>query len=69
MVGEESEQDYQDYQLELEAHTFPLLPYRIIWSNLNVSSVFFLDNLYATVLQREKNEHSKLAEKYHLGKQ
>ena len=30
MVGEETEQDYQDYQLELEAHTFPLLPYRII---------------------------------------
>jgi hypothetical protein len=29
--------------------TFPLLPKRIVWSSLNVSSAFLLDNLNATV--------------------
>lgn len=35
-------------KLKSKKITFPLLPKRIVCSNLNVSSVFFLDNLCAT---------------------
>ena len=35
-------------------HTFPLLPKRIVWSNLKVSSVFLLDNLNATEAQNAR---------------